>query len=74
MGVEDGETLSDEAIEGAVGKNTTFRGSFLIQRIKTKLALGQDPFSDIDEALRLAENDRQHEELDVLRKRASGST
>ncbi|MBZ9727947.1 hypothetical protein LB554_28800 [Mesorhizobium sp. CO1-1-11] len=62
--------LSNAAIDGAVGRHENFRCSFLIQRIKVKLELGEEPFSDIDEASRLAENDRQHEELDMLRKRA----
>jgi tetratricopeptide (TPR) repeat protein len=41
--------LVTESIEGANGVNIKYRSSFLLQRVKVKIALGQDPTCDIAE-------------------------
>lgn len=41
--------LVNESIEGATGVNEKYRSSFLLQRVKVKVALCQDPACDIAE-------------------------
>lgn len=41
--------LVNESVEGADGANERYRSSFLLQRVKVKIALGQDPSCDIAE-------------------------
>lgn len=41
--------LVNESIEGANGANERYRSSFLLQRVKVKVALGQDPSCDVAE-------------------------
>lgn len=56
-------TLIDEAIAGATGRNEIYLGSFLLQRAKTLLALGEDPTAEIEAALAGGINPRQRTEL-----------
>lgn len=46
----------NESIEGANGINEKYRSSFLLQRVKVKVALGQDPTCDIVEGRRYTSN------------------
>lgn len=48
--------LVDESVEGATGENEKYRSSFLLQRVKVKVALHQDPISDIAEGRRYTTN------------------
>ncbi|WEL76062.1 tetratricopeptide repeat protein [Pseudomonas sp. CBSPAW29] len=41
--------LVNESVEGANGANERYRSSFLLQRVKVKVALGQDPSCDVAE-------------------------
>jgi len=42
-------TLVDESVAGAVGADRKYRSSFLLQRAKVRLAMGEDPSDDIAE-------------------------
>ncbi|WP_260596827.1 hypothetical protein [Sphingomonas endolithica] len=53
---DDALVLADEAVEGSTGANVKYRSSFLLQRIKVKLALGMDACGDIDEGCRHTAN------------------
>ncbi|GLQ56688.1 hypothetical protein GCM10010862_39470 [Devosia nitrariae] len=55
--------LADEAIAGATGRNEIYRASFLLQRAKTLLAIGQDPTAEVEAALAGGINPRQRAEL-----------
>jgi tetratricopeptide (TPR) repeat protein len=48
--------LVNESVTGATGVNEKYRSSFLLQRIKVKIALRQDPADDIAEARRYTTN------------------
>lgn len=43
--------LVDEAVNGAVGVQRKYLSSFLLQRAKVKIALGQNPVDDIEEGV-----------------------
>jgi hypothetical protein len=49
--VEEALLLVVEAVDGAVGLQRIYRSSFLLQRVKVKIALGQDPSEDIEEGI-----------------------
>lgn len=48
--------LVNESVAGATGVNEKYRSSFLLQRVKVKIALHQDPADDIAEGLRYTTN------------------
>lgn len=48
--------LIDESVAGATGVNEKYRSSFLLQRVKVKIALNQDPADDISEGRRHTTN------------------
>ena len=48
--------LVDEAVEGAAGSRSRYRSSFLLQRVKVKMALGEDPSDDIAEGIAATDN------------------
>jgi tetratricopeptide (TPR) repeat protein len=54
--LEEALDLVNESVEGATGVNEKYRSSFLLQRIKVKVALHQDPASDIADARRYTTN------------------
>lgn len=56
--------LVDEAIAGAVGAERKYRSSFLLQRAKVRLAMGDDPTADIAEGRRETSNAGLHEGFD----------
>ncbi|KQQ45916.1 hypothetical protein ASF61_19975 [Duganella sp. Leaf126] len=49
---KDALNLVNESVTGAIGVNEKYRSSFLLQRAKVKIALSQDPVSDIAEGRR----------------------
>lgn len=53
---KDALLLIDEAVDGAVGLQQRYRSSFLLQRVKVKIALGQDPSEDIEEGIAATQN------------------
>lgn len=53
---EEALDLVNESVAGATGVNEKYRSSFLLQRIKVKIALHQDPTDDIAEGLRHTTN------------------
>jgi tetratricopeptide (TPR) repeat protein len=48
--------LVNESVAGATGVNERYRSSFLLQRVKVKIALQQDPADDIAEGIRYTTN------------------
>lgn len=54
--VEEALLLVNEAVDGAVGLQRRYRSSFLLQRVKVKIALGQDPSEDIEEGIAATQN------------------
>jgi tetratricopeptide (TPR) repeat protein len=54
--VEEALLLVDEAVDGAVGIQRRYRSSFLLQRVKVKIALGQDPSEDIEQGIAATQN------------------
>lgn len=48
--------LVNESVTGATGVNEKYRSSFLLQRVKVKIALCQDPTGDIAEGRRYTTN------------------
>lgn len=48
--------LVNESVAGATGVNGRYRSSFLLQRVKVKIALHQDPADDIAEGIRYTTN------------------
>lgn len=53
---EDALALINESIAGAIGVNKKYRSSFLLQRVKVKIKLKQDPAGDIAEGHRYTTN------------------
>lgn len=53
---EEALDLVNESVAGATGVNKKYRSSFLLQRVKVKIALHQDPADDIAEGLRYTTN------------------
>lgn len=53
---EEALDLVNESVAGATGVNEKYRSSFLLQRVKVKVALHQDPADDIAEGLRYTIN------------------
>ena len=49
-------SLVNESVTGATGVNEKYRSSFLLQRVKVKIALCQDPTGDIAEGRRYTTN------------------
>lgn len=62
--------LVDEAVAGAVDHNIIYRSSFLLQRAKVKIALGQSPADDIAEGIEHTRNRGLIGEFEKLRVRA----
>lgn len=58
--------LINDSINGATGMNAKYRSSFLLQRVKVKIALLQDPSDDIAEARRYTTNPGLLEQLAVI--------
>ncbi|WP_257814162.1 hypothetical protein [Burkholderia glumae] len=54
--LEEALELVDKSVAGATDVNEKYLSSFLLQRIKVKIALRQDPTSDIADARRYANN------------------
>ncbi|MES3001207.1 MAG: tetratricopeptide repeat protein [Pseudomonadota bacterium] len=54
--LEEALDLVDESVLGATGVNEKYRSSFLLQRVKVKVALHQDPVGDIAEGLQYTTN------------------
>lgn len=48
--------LVNDSVTGAIGVNEKYRSSFLLQRVKVKVSLHQDPVNDIDEGRRYTTN------------------
>lgn len=48
--------LVDESVAGATGVNEKYRSSFLLQRVKVKIALHQNPANDIAEGMQYTTN------------------
>ena len=59
-------TLVNEAIAGAVGAESKYRSSFLLQRAKVRLAMAEDPTEDIAEGRQETTNAGLHKEFDDL--------
>lgn len=53
---EEALDLVNDSVMGATGVNEKYRSSFLLQRVKVKIALHQDPEDDIAEGLRYTTN------------------
>lgn len=53
---EEALNLVNESVTGATGANEKYRSSFLLQRVKVKIALRQDTTDDIAEARRYTTN------------------
>lgn len=54
--LEEALDLVNESVAGAIGMNEKYRSSFLLQRVKVKIALQQNPASDIAEGYRYTTN------------------
>lgn len=54
--LEEALDLVNESVAGATGMNEKYRSSFLLQRVKVKIALQQNPASDIAEGYRYTTN------------------
>ncbi|QHG74728.1 hypothetical protein [Ensifer adhaerens] len=65
--LDEAKDLVDEALAGATGRNQQYRASFLLQRIKVRLAIGEIPAEDFEEAVCLADNQSVLEQLETLR-------
>jgi tetratricopeptide (TPR) repeat protein len=59
-------SLINESITGATGANEKYRSSFLLQRVKVKIALYQDPTGDIAEGRRYTTNPGLLEQFSVV--------
>lgn len=53
---EEALDLVNESVAGAISMNEKYRSSFLLQRVKVKIALSQNPEDDIAEGLRHTTN------------------
>ena len=53
---EEALDLVNNSVTGATGVNEKYRSSFILQRVKVKLALRQDPADDIAEGRRYTTN------------------
>jgi tetratricopeptide (TPR) repeat protein len=65
--LDEAKLLVDEALAGTTGRNKQYRASFLLQRIKVRLAIGETPADDFVEAVGLADNQSVLEQLETLR-------
>ncbi|MFK3857206.1 hypothetical protein [Agrobacterium pusense] len=65
--LDEAKDLLDEALAGATGRNQQYRASFLLQRIKVRLAMGETPAEDFEEVVCLADNQSVLEQLETLR-------
>ena len=64
-------SLANEAIAGAVGRHVQYRGSFLLQRIKVRIEMGDRPLDDIEEAVQCSDNGRLLDALAEERRRCA---
>lgn len=64
--LDDALTLVDVAIEGATGVNGKYRGSFLLQRAKVRIARGENSAEDIQEGRRYTTNTGLLKDFDNL--------
>ena len=69
--IEPALALVNEAVEGAVDHNIIYRSSFLLQRAKVKIWLGQSAVDDIAEGLEHTRNQGLIGEFEKLRVRAA---
>ncbi|WP_035823780.1 tetratricopeptide repeat protein [Janthinobacterium sp. RA13] len=58
--------LVNESVTGATGVNEKYRSSFLLQRVKVKIALCQDPTGDIAEGRRYTTNPGLLEQFSIM--------
>ena len=65
--LDEAKDLVDEALAGTTERNRRYRASFLLQRIRVRLAIGETPVDDFKEAVDLADNQSVLEELEALR-------
>jgi len=65
--LDEAKDLVDEALAGATGRNQQYRASFLLQRIRVRVAIGETPADDFNEAVSLADNQSLLEQLEILR-------
>lgn len=66
--------LVNESVAGAIGKNERYRASFLLQRVKVKIALGEDAAADIAEGRSYTNNPGLLEQFDALSSRQIDSS
>jgi hypothetical protein len=64
--LEEALDLVNESVAGATGVNEKYRSSFLLQRVKVKIALRQDPADDIAEARRYTTNPGLLEQFSIV--------
>lgn len=65
--LKEAKDLVDEALSGATGRHLQYRASFLLQRVKVRLAMAETPTDDLEEAMKLSDNASLTEELETLR-------
>lgn len=58
--------LAKEAVVGAVGKDEKYRSSFLLQLAKVKIALGEDPSTEIAQGYRFTDHLGLRKQFQVL--------
>lgn len=58
--------LVNESVAGSVGKNEKYRASFLLQRVKVKIARGEGVAADIAEGRSFTDNLGLLEQFDAL--------
>lgn len=66
-------SLIDESVAGAVGAERKYRSSFLLQRAKVRLAMGEEPTDDIAEGRAETENPGLLRDFDDVERRHAGA-